>query len=375
MPSDYFAPGVYVEEIPNGPRVIAARPTGVTAFLGAARKGASYRAYEIKSFTEFTTRFGPLKTELELGYAVSQFFANGGTSAWVMRIAQRPTVAQFQRGLAALDRVEDFDLLAVPGGDSASARDAALAYAQSRRAFLILDAPRAATSVALMHGAEATLPVSADAAVYFPWVELADPAGATPGAKRLSAPSGSVAGVVARIDGRRGVWKAPAGTEATLNGVTSLAVTVTNQENDELNILGVNCLREFPVQNRLIFGARTRVGGTAGGSEWKYVNVRRFALFLERSLNRGLQWAVFEPNDEPLWAKIRASVENFLFLYFRQGAFQGSKVNEACFVKCDRSTITGDDISAGVVNVLVGFAPLKPAEFLILKLSLKTQAA
>jgi uncharacterized protein len=375
MPPEYLAPGVYVKENSNGLRVIVARPTGVTVFLGAARKGASYRAFEIKSFTEFTTRFGTLKTPLELGYAVSQFFANGGTTAWVVRIAQRPTVAQFQRGLAALDRVEDFDLLAVPGADSAPVRDTALAYTQSRRAFLILDAPRTATSVALIHGAEATLPVSADAAVYFPWLELADPAGAMPGTKRLSAPSGSVAGVMARIDGRRGIWKAPAGTEATLNGVTSLAVTVTNQENDELNTLGVNCLREFPVQNRLIFGARTRLGGNSGGPEWKYVNVRRLALFLERSLDRGLQWAVFEPNDEPLWAKIRSSVENFLFQYFRQGTFQGSKVNEAYFVKCDRSTMTGDDISTGVVNVLIGFAPMKPAEFLTLKLSLKAQVA
>ncbi len=164
------------------------------------------------------------------------------------------------------------------------------------------------------------------------------------------------------------MWKAPAGLEATLNGVVDLSVPLTDPENGELNPLGINCLRIRPAAGPAVWGARTRQGDDRLASEWNYVPVRRLALYLEESLYRGLQWVVFEPNDEPLWAQIRLNAGGFLQNIFRQGAFQGSTPQQAYFVKCDRETTTQNDIDRGIVNIVVGFAPLKPAEFVILKI-------
>jgi phage tail sheath protein FI len=203
-------------------------------------------------------------------------------------------------------------------------------------------------------------------AAYFPRIKLAD---ATNDYKlRSFAPCGVMAGLYARIDAARGVWKAPAGTEATLSGVQGMAYGLTDAENGVLNPLGLNCLRVFPVYGAISWGARTLLGADADASEWKYVPVRRFALFLEESLYRGTKWIVFEPNDEPLWSQIRLNIGSFMHDLFRQGAFQGSTPNDAYFVKCDSETTTQSDIDHGIVNILVGFAPLKPAEFVIIKI-------
>jgi phage tail sheath protein FI len=181
-------------------------------------------------------------------------------------------------------------------------------------------------------------------------------------------PSGIVAGVMARTDVQRGVWKAPAGQDAALNGIQGLQVNLTDDENGLLNPLGINCLRSFPIIGRVVWGARTLRGADQLADEYKYVPVRRTALFIEESLYRGTQWVVFEPNDEPLWAQIRLNVGAFMQNLFRQGAFQGKTPREAYFVKCDKETTTQNDINLGIVNILVGFAPLKPAEFVIIKL-------
>jgi phage tail sheath protein FI len=164
------------------------------------------------------------------------------------------------------------------------------------------------------------------------------------------------------------VWKAPAGTEASLSGITSLATSLTDGEQGFLNPKGINVLRNFPVYGPVVWGARTLAGNDDRGSEWKYIPVRRLALFLEESLYRGTQWVVFEPNDEPLWAQIRLNVGAFMHDLFRQGAFQGLSPRDAYFVKCDKETTTQNDINKGIVNILVGFAPLKPAEFVIIKI-------
>jgi hypothetical protein len=182
------------------------------------------------------------------------------------------------------------------------------------------------------------------------------------------APCGAVAGVMARTDSQRGVWKAPAGIEATLIGAVDVSVPLTNEENGELNPLGINCLRSMPVIGRVVWGSRTLRGADPLADQWKYVPVRRLALFLEESLYRGTQWAVFEPNDEPLWAQLRLNLGAFMHGLFRQGAFQGSSPRDAYFVKCDADTTTQTDRNLGIVNVIVGFAPLKPAEFVILKI-------
>jgi phage tail sheath protein FI len=175
-----------------------------------------------------------------------------------------------------------------------------------------------------------------------------------------------VAGVIARTDSQLGVWKAPAGLEATMMGVYDFDVRLTDPENGELNPLGINCLRTRPGAGPVIWGARTTVGADQLASQWKYLPVRRLALFIEESLYRGTQWAVFEPNDEPLWAQLRLNIGVFMHDLFRQGAFQGGSPKDAYFVSCDSTTTTQSDIDRGIVNVIVGFAPLKPAEFVVL---------
>jgi len=205
-----------------------------------------------------------------------------------------------------------------------------------------------------------------NAAIYFPRLRMADSAQA--GILDDFAPSGVVAGIFARTDTQRGVWKAPAGTDATLGGVRELTTVLTDLENGRLNPLGVNCLRSFPVIGQVVWGARTLRGADQLADEWKYIPVRRLALFIEESLYRGTQWVVFEPNDEPLWAQIRLNVGAFMQNLFRQGAFQGRTPREAYFVKCDKETTTQNDINLGIVNIVVGFAPLKPAEFVIIKI-------
>jgi phage tail sheath protein FI len=177
-----------------------------------------------------------------------------------------------------------------------------------------------------------------------------------------------VAGLFARTDANRGVWKAPAGLDATLNGVPELEVSLTDPENGELNPLGLNCLRVKPGAGRVVWGARTLRGDDRLASEYKYIPVRRLALMIEESLYRGMQWVVFEPNDEPLWAQIRMNVTSFMHGLFRQGAFAGASPKEAYLVKCDKETTPQADVNLGIVNMIVGFAPLKPAEFVFIKL-------
>jgi phage tail sheath protein FI len=203
-------------------------------------------------------------------------------------------------------------------------------------------------------------------ALYFPRVEIADPLNDF--RLRSMGASGTMAGLYARTDTTRGVWKAPAGTEATLANVQRLDYTLTDSENGTLNPVAINCLRTFPLYGNVSWGARTLVGADQMASEWKYVPVRRLTLFLEESLYRGTKWVVFEPNDEPLWAQIRLNIGAFMHNLFRQGAFQGRTPREAYLVKCDGETTTQNDINLGIVNILVGFAPLKPAEFVIIKI-------
>lgn len=284
-----------------------------------------------------------------------------------------------KQGIWALEKADLFNLLCVPpltrdpGGDvNSQTRSAAAKYSQQRRAMYIVDPLMAWDEPSDLTGGSGLdsvgwgLARSENAALYFPYLRQPDPLQEN----RLAdfAPCGAVAGIMARTDGQRGVWKAPAGNDATLNGVVELAVKLTDGENGQLNPLAVNCLRAFPVTGRVVWGARTLRGADQLASEWKYLPVRRLALFLEESLFRGSQWVVFEPNDEPLWAQIRMNAGAFMQSLFRQGAFQGSSPRDAYFVKCDRETTTQNDIDQGIVNIIVGFAPLKPAEFVVIKI-------
>jgi phage tail sheath protein FI len=244
----------------------------------------------------------------------------------------------------------------------------AIGYVEDRRAMLIVDIQ---ADVANQTQMQTWLSDNdglrhPNTAVYFPRINAPDPLNEN--RPRSLGAGGAMAGLWARTDTARGVWKAPAGTEATLRNVESLGYKLTDQENGQLNPLGANCLRNFPVYGNIAWGARTLDGADLRASDWKYVPVRRTTLFIEESLFRGTKWVVFEPNDEPLWSQIRLNVGAFMQDLFRKGAFQGTTPKEAYFVKCDSETTTQTDIDNGIVNIEVGFAPLKPAEFVILKI-------
>ncbi len=527
MPATLSYPGVYIEELPSGVRTITGVATSLAAFVGRTLKGTTDEPVTINSYADFERAFGGLWNGSTLGFAVRDFYLNGGSQAIVVRLyraetgggakparasldanglnleaatpgawgnslrarvdtdvsaevatalgvasnalfnltlrdsqsgqeeqfrnvtvvesarrvdrilsaqsrlmrvkgslpgspptahtapasgktiwtddnASDPVLAAAQasdgleldsnafigtgkqaakQGLYALEKADLFNLLCLPPYKSTAGVanqdvdtgvvSAAASYCESRRAVLLLDPPstwsdKAAAKAGMANPATNLGTSSKNAAIYFPRLKTANP---LRGNQIETFPAcGAVAGVISRTDANRGVWKAPAGLEAGLNGVTALAAPLTDPENGELNPLGLNCLRAMPAAGPVVWGARTLQGDDRLASEWKYLPVRRLALYLEESLYRGTQWVVFEPNDEPLWAQIRLNVGAFMHSLFRQGAFQGTSPREAYLVKCDRETTTQDDINRGVVNILVGFAPLKPAEFVVLKI-------
>jgi uncharacterized protein len=275
-------------------------------------------------------------------------------------------------GIYALANADIFNILCIPpylpaGDVDASLVGEAAVYCEKRRAMLLVDPPSTWTDTAKAKAGLGTVGTnSKNAALYFP--RLTKPNPLRDEQLENFVPCGAVAGIYARTDTTRGIWKAPAGLEATLIGVPKLSVPLTDAENGELNPLGINCLRAMVPAGRVVWGARTLQGHDGFASEWKYVPVRRTALYIEESLFRGTQWVVFEPNDEPLWAQIRLNVGAFMQNLFRQGAFQGTTPKDAYFVKCDKETTTQTDINLGIVNIVVGFAPLKPAEFVVIKL-------
>ncbi len=286
-------------------------------------------------------------------------------------------------GMFALLNVDLFNILSIPatsrmpaGADTHAFAVAtnAISLCDLRRAFYILDPPQSSgpagandtpAAIAAWLDVNASLR-NRNAAIYFPRVDIPDPLNGF--RLRPAAVSGTVAGVFARTDATRGVFKAPAGTEATLTGVQQLEYNLTDGEHGVLNPLGINALRSFPVFGPVAWGARTLFGADQLADDYKYVPVRRFALFLEESLFRGTQWVVFEPNDDALWAQIRLNIGAFMQDLFRQGAFQGTTPQQAFFVKVDSETTTQTDINNGIVNIVVGFAPLKPAEFVIIRI-------
>jgi phage tail sheath protein FI len=480
MPTVLDHPGVYIEEVSSGVRTITGVATSIGLFIGWAPRGPVDRAVRLTSFPDFERAFGGLDTRSLLGYSVKHFYDNGGSDAYVLRIAKDalpasasidnlnvsanspgdwarhyqvrateraddatrfrldvlhkasgavvesfenlsmddanersvktivngrstfitvdtagtatpnggpvdlgggdagtvigPSSADFQAAVAAsfdqgnaADRISLFNIVCVPGLADAATIKTLQTHCRARRAFLIVDGEEAETVANMPTKVSAVIgPDVRNAALYYPWVRAPDPL--KRGAVRAFPPCGFVAGVYARTDAARGVWKAPAGSDAGLTGAVALAITMSDRENGQLNPRAINCLRTLPVYGNVVWGARTLDGDNDRASEWKYVPVRRTALFIEESLYRGTQWVVFEPNDEPLWAQIRLNVGAFMHNLFRQGAFQGRSPREAYFVKCDRETTTQNDINLGIVNILVGFAPLKPAEFVVIRI-------
>jgi uncharacterized protein len=493
MPVTTTYPGVYIEELPSGVHTITGVATSIAAFIGWAPKGPTTYAQLVLSFSDFNNIFGGLDSRSLLGYAVSQFFANGGTQAYVIRLvsgaatasdtlssltvsaqnpgdwannysiaitnpspsgstrfrlqvlytppgspAPPPTVVESFENLsittpdpqgryvadvvnngssiitvsvsgttipatgttplgnttagtpgavltpstdptagnsfdtavtgatALLDHIDLFNLLCVPGEVVTSTLSTLEAYCEGRRAFLIADPGPLITDYTKLTVGPGITGAGGNAAFYFPWVQAPDPLNQN--VPRYYPPCGFVAGMYAATDAARGVWKAPAGTATGLVGSTGVAVPLTDAQNGQLNPVAVNCIRNFSVYGVVLWGARTTQGNDEIGSQWKYIPIRRLALYIEESLYRGTQWVVFEPNDEPLWAQIRLNVGSFMQTLFRQGAFQGSSPQQAYFVKCDSETTTPTDQNNGIVNIVVGFAPLKPAEFVIIQI-------
>lgn len=385
---DYTAPGVYVEDLSSGPRSIAGVPTSIAAFIDCFERGPLNRPVQVFSFTEFKHQFGGLSASSEASYAIRQFFLNGGTRAFVVRV---PAGSQgfgpdmeallgdeeTSTGIYALNKLDIFNLLCIPahGRQTGDTWDEvfrqALEYCARRRAFFLIDTPAGLDNPGGIAGwleKKQDFLRHANAAVYFPRIEVKDPLNKH--LPRTIGAGGALAGLFARTDSQRGVWKAPAGVDAVLQHVSGLSYRVDDAENGLLSAKGINCLRSLSGKEIVSWGSRTTLGSDALHSEWKYTSVRRTALYIEESLYRGLEWAVFEPGSESLWDRIRLSVEVFMQELFRQGAFQGDVPGEAYFVRCDRQTNTQSDIEQGLINLLVGFAPLRPADFIVLAVRL-----
>jgi phage tail sheath protein FI len=336
---------------------------------------------------------GTLAADIKLDAVNVQAYTLGGTAAGAQVLPQGGQKAGndggpadgaallgdpvARSGLYALEQVDIFNILSVPDTMNLADNEAsgfipqAEAYCEKRRAFFVLDVPQKAAIRDTVQEIKDWLDANGtfrhkNAALYFPRPAIPDPVNGF--RDRIVPPSGTIAGLYARTDAERGVWKAPAGTEAVLRGVRALETVLTDDQNGTLNPLAINNLRTFRVYGTVCWGARTLDGADQQASEWKYIPIRRTALFIEESLFRGTKWAVFEPNGESLWAQLRLNVGGFMQDLFRQGAFAGTTPRDAYFVKCDGETTTQNDQNLGVVNILVGFAPLKPAEFVIIQI-------
>jgi len=374
-------------------------PSATVALIPGTGSALELQIAAVTADPSHTLTFtGPLAVTLGLdpaGLTNVQQYAIGGTAAQAEENSVTGTDGGLpdaagligdplaKTGLYALDAVDIFNIACLPDvmnlSDTAAAAviSAATTYCASRWAFLLVDVPQSSaggvgfsqrdslTGIQAWLAQNATLR-SSYAALYYPRPQIPDPLNGY--RLRSVAASGTIAGLYAKTDGARGVWKAPAGTTATLTNVSALSYKMTDAENGVLNPLAINCLRSLPVYGNVCWGARTLAGADQLASDWKYIPVRRIALYIEASLYTGTQWVVFEPNDEPLWSQIRLNVGAFMQGLFRQGAFQGSTPASAYFVKCDSETTTQADINLGVVNIVVGFAPLKPAEFVILQI-------
>jgi len=385
------APGTFIKEMPVGPHGLDGVSTSTAAFVGVTTKGPFNRARVVDNSTKYSEIFGRVSAKTPLSLAVHQFFENGGKRAVIVRIkasregrgaAIDPNQiigdGEVQSGLYALDAAEPPGLLLTP--DVATLADraattvskAVVKFCKARRIFHILELPAALSKQgsakrAVEWAKRHAFLHDANVAVYFPNLVIPDPS--SNGASLSVSPSGAVAGVYARLDEDSGVWKAPAGSHAKLRNVEDVACEFARSTADQLASTSINPVMKLANKGVFVWGSRTFCE-TASHSEWRYVPVRRLALLLEESLYRGLRWVVFEPNDEALWAQVRLVVSSFLHQLFRSGAFQGAKPSDTYFVRCGRDTMCEADIDNGCLVLEVGFAPLKPAEFVILRIVL-----
>jgi phage tail sheath protein FI len=368
-------PDKYIQEISNDIQSIEAAKTNTAAFIGVSEKGPQDHALPINSFTEFQINFGGFLKGSWLAYSVFQFFENGGTNLYIARVScherRTPDESAYQKAFSLLDPIPEINLIAVPGIGSPSMVSFGSVYCEKRGDCIFLgDMSANHYSIKEVQNFFNGIVIkSSFGAVYFPWIKIKDPAGFSRIPIAIP-PSGSVAGIFARTDTARGVWKAPAGLESNINGAIGLIANISNHDQNSLNLIGVNTIRDFPGKGVLIWGARTLA--VQSNPEYKYIPVRRTSIFIEQSITKGTQWTVFEPNDEPLWERIRIVIGHFMMNLFKDGALQGSKPEDAYFVKCGRDTTSQNDINQGIINILVGFALLKPAEFSLIRITKRT---
>jgi uncharacterized protein len=370
MPS-YLSPGVYVEEKSSGVKTIAGVGTSVAAFIGFAEKGTDNQPTLITNWTQFVNQFGELNTNYYLGFAVYGFFAEGGTTCYVVKVADAGEDTDYNIGLSSLDTVDIINMVAIP--DCAGDRSAVLAglnYCTNRKDCLFIADPLMNLSpqevLTYKNPADGTNSFNTSyGALYYPWVYMNSPA---TGKKILVPPSGVVAGTYAYTDSTRGVHKAPAGTvDGYLDSVTGIELVVTKDEQDLLNPEGINVIRSLP-DGICVWGARTLSEDT----EWTYVNVRRLLMYIEESIDEGTQWVVFEPNTTALWGSVKRNITSFLTRVWRDGALFGSTAEEAFYVKVDQENNPEDVRDSGQLIIEVGVAPVKPAEFVIIRISQTT---
>ena len=384
----YSTPGVYVEEIPSGVRPIQAVSSSVLGIVGVTLAGTVSGPTKVTSWQGFIDAFGRTDPGSFTAEAVWGFFHNGGSEVWVIKVPH-PTVPDgipeagahdpnavlarvLVEGIESLDGSSPVDVLICP--DMLMVQDDRLRgsvieamsrFAERHLRFAIIDLPAMSDDQELVDW-RLKYASSAFAAAYAPYLEIVHLDPGVPEPTRLVPPSGTVAGIYARIDERRGVWKAPAGTATAVHGVVGLGESYTDTRQDLLNPNAVNVLREFSGRGILVWGARN----LSSDPEWKYISVRRLANMIERSVVQSTQWVVFEDNDQPLWESVRASIERFLLGLWRTGALAGSKTEAAFFVKVGLGeTMTQADIDDGRLNIVIGFAPLRPAEFTVIRIS------
>ena len=338
---------------------IAGVATSTMGLVGEAAQGPVDEVVLVTSLAEYERVFGGPQPGDELFLGVSNFFLNGGRRAWIVRLGAR-SAAGIRRGLAALDAVDDLGLLALAGLSGGSTLAAAATYARSRGTFYVAEPagtrPATLTAVRAIRAAD-----RGHVALFFP--RLRAPDRLRPGSTVVCGSSAAVAGLLARTDTEYGVHSFAAGTRAHLTGALGLAASVGDRAAATLRGQGVNAIRQVPNRGIVVWGARTAGGGRERDEDWKYVPVRRTALFIEASIEHGIEWVDFEPNDEPTWRALRGTVASFLGQLFQEGTFAGATPAEAYFVRCGSDTTTQKDIDNGVVVIEIGFAPLRPAEF------------
>lgn len=388
----YLAPGVYVEEVPSGARPIEAVGTSVAGFVGVAPDPDAplNKVIAINNWTEFVARFAAkVDSTTDLAKGVYAYFMNGGSRAYVVNVGAGNPISggKTRTGLDLFEQYDGISTVAACGYSDIGSHTALLAHCDKMRfRFALLDSPEVVDDITRLKKVATDKPApsggdgagkaavnssgglrppessSGRGAFYFPWMTMRDPFDS----KKVVglAPSGAVAGIFARVDGTRGVHKAPANEGVA--GATSVSYRVTREEQEELNPAGVNVIRFFDDAGVRVWGARTLANSA---SEWRYVNVRRLFNMIEESIDRGTRSAVFEPNDRPLWQAIKRDVGAFLGRIWRDGALMGRTAEQAFFVQCDESINTQDEIDAGRVNVNVGIAPVKPAEFVVFRVS------